>query len=76
MEESKEHQVEANLLVERKEDNYMQRVRVNQGYLVKNTPTLPLNILERTMCSDEILKKGLLFVGGARQGKTTSRGRR
>ncbi|MBR4026475.1 MAG: type IV secretion system DNA-binding domain-containing protein [Lachnospiraceae bacterium] len=45
-------------------------IEVIDGYLVRNTSPLSIRQIERQMQSDAILKKGLLFVGGARQGKT------
>lgn len=45
-------------------------IRVISGSLVSQNTPLQINILESFMQSDEILQKGLLFVGGAGQGKT------
>lgn len=41
-----------------------------EGYLVRNTCPFSKEQVEIQMQSDEVLKRGLLLVGGARQGKT------
>ena len=48
----------------------MNNARVIDGYLVKHIQGMPITEIENNLQSDDILKKGLLFVGGARQGKT------
>jgi hypothetical protein len=48
----------------------MDDARVLDGYLVRNNPELNNEIIEKKLCSDDILKKGVLFVGSSRQGKT------
>lgn len=45
-------------------------IKVISGSIVSQNTPLPINILESFMQSDGILQKGLLFVGGAGQGKT------
>ena len=49
----------------------MNNVQIMEGYLVKNTCPFSREQVEIEMQSDKILKRGLLFVGGARQGKTS-----
>lgn len=48
----------------------MRDVKVCEGSLVRMNPPLDIHEIEYLMKSDDVLKKGLLFIGGARQGKT------
>lgn len=48
----------------------MDDVNVLQGYLARTTPELSVDEIEQKLCSDDVLKKGVLFAGSARQGKT------
>ncbi|MBR1912463.1 MAG: type IV secretion system DNA-binding domain-containing protein [Treponema sp.] len=48
----------------------MDDINILDGYLVKATPEMNIIDIERKLSSDDILKKGLLFAGSARQGKT------
>lgn len=48
----------------------MDNVRILDGYLVGTSPVMRNSEIERKLCSDDVLKKGVLFAGSARQGKT------
>lgn len=44
--------------------------RVIKGSVASQNPQLPIDLLEEKLCSDYVTQRGLIFIGGARQGKT------
>ena len=48
----------------------MDTFRVISGSIASQNSKLPIDSLEEKLCSDYVTQRGLIFIGGARQGKT------